>query len=442
MKNVEHLPCTNKVNQVSYVYGSNRESANQITNHSNYVYDANGSVLSSSKLNKTLLMDYDIRSNLVSSIAVNNQYIIDYDYDASGERVYSGMGSSSKIYINSITSNPLTIIDSNDNVTHYIYGPKGIVAKRNESLTYFLLKDHLESTRVIMNENNQAISSYDYDAWGNPMNSTVSEESAYRFTGREYDEETGLHNFRARLYDSTLMRFYQVDPAEQFASPYVYCGNNPISVYDPNGKEALKARNYARPNLFDLKYAPGFDYNNTPTRWINPDVLVCNEFCYQAMFAGEGISDFPLTMAEQKEWFKGRNAYYTDINDAKSHIGLGDILYFGPEVFGQRHEVMVWDIKRDKSGNPLIQIMGARNSKLTSGIVDIRYLSIEEYARWYKGFAGLGSLPPKEPPKETSVELPQFDIPSRYDAYRPEFERYEPGWFGVPGRTGWCPIAW
>ena len=152
------------------------------------------------------------------------------------------MGNSSKIYINSITSNPLTIIDPNDNVTHYIYGPKGIVAKRNESLTYYLLKDHLGSTRVVMNENNQAISSYDYDAWGNPMNSTVSEESAYRYTGREYDDETCLHNFRARLYDSTLMRFYQVDPAEQFASPYVYCGNNPINMTDQDGNWAEHSR--------------------------------------------------------------------------------------------------------------------------------------------------------------------------------------------------------
>jgi len=86
-----------------------------------------------------------------------------------------------------------------------------------------------------MNENNQAISSYDYDAWGNPMNSTVSEISAYRYTGREHDDETGLHNFRARLYDSTLMRFYQVDPAEQYSTPYVYCGNNPISLLDRDG---------------------------------------------------------------------------------------------------------------------------------------------------------------------------------------------------------------
>jgi RHS repeat-associated protein len=104
-----------------------------------------------------------------------------------------------------------------------------------------------------MNENNQAISSYDYDAWGNPMNSTVSEESAYRYTGREYDEETGLHNFRARLYDSTLMRFYQVDPAEQFASPYVYCGNNPIGLVDPDGRLArFGGSRSVRNELFDL----------------------------------------------------------------------------------------------------------------------------------------------------------------------------------------------
>ena len=107
----------------------------------------------------------------------------------------------------------------------------------------------------------------------------------------------------------------------------------------------------------------------------------------QAMFAGEGLSDFPLTMANQKEWFKGKNAYYTDINNAKNHIGLGDILYFGPEVFGHRHQVMVWDIIIDKTGNLLVKIMGAKRPGIDSGIVDDRFLPIEEYAKWFNGFA-------------------------------------------------------
>ncbi len=70
-----------------------------------------------------------------------------------------------------------------------------------------------------------------------------AEESKYRYTGQEYDEETDLHNYKARFYDSMLMRFYSVDPAEEQASPYTYVANNPVMLVDPSGKvmtEALK----------------------------------------------------------------------------------------------------------------------------------------------------------------------------------------------------------
>jgi len=122
------------------------------------------------------------------------------------------------------------------------------------------------------------------------MNSTVSEISAYRYTGREYDEETGLHNFRARLYDSTLMRFYQVDPAEQFASPYVYCGNNPIRLDDPDGKRVkLNGNRILRNEGFNLmktdpdihlpltinkRGALGYDSSRLPNELSNEDLLL------------------------------------------------------------------------------------------------------------------------------------------------------------------------
>jgi hypothetical protein len=49
------------------------------------------------------------------------------------------------------------------------------------------------------------------------------------------------------------MRFYQVDPAEQFASPYVYCGNNPITLIDPDGRLGKFAGSRSdRNQLFDL----------------------------------------------------------------------------------------------------------------------------------------------------------------------------------------------
>jgi RHS repeat-associated protein len=33
------------------------------------------------------------------------------------------------------------------------------------------------------------------------------------YTGQEKDEETGLYNYRARLYDPYLKRFLDTDPA-------------------------------------------------------------------------------------------------------------------------------------------------------------------------------------------------------------------------------------
>ncbi|MFO7896680.1 MAG: RHS repeat-associated core domain-containing protein, partial [Candidatus Cloacimonadales bacterium] len=85
------------------------------------------------------------------------------------------------------------------------------------------------------------MSSYNYDAFGNLMTSTVSEEVVYQYTGQEYDSELDLHNFRARFYDSELMRFYAVDPQWQTASPYIFCGNSPLMYVDPDGEWYISA---------------------------------------------------------------------------------------------------------------------------------------------------------------------------------------------------------
>ncbi len=43
-------------------------------------------------------------------------------------------------------------------------------------------------------------------------------------------------NYRARMYDPDLGRFYAMDPAGQFSSPYLYVGNNPLIMVDPDGE--------------------------------------------------------------------------------------------------------------------------------------------------------------------------------------------------------------
>ncbi|MGI0015614.1 MAG: RHS repeat-associated core domain-containing protein, partial [Nitrososphaera sp.] len=75
---------------------------------------------------------------------------------------------------------------------------------------------------------------YDYDALGNLIRTGTVNEVKYQFTGQEYDE-SGVHNYRARLYDSDLGKFYAVDSGEEFASPFIYAGNDPVSYTDPSG---------------------------------------------------------------------------------------------------------------------------------------------------------------------------------------------------------------
>ena len=64
------------------------------------------------------------------------------------------------------------------------------------------------------------------------------------FTGEERDSETGFSYFGARYYDSDLMTgWLSVDPLSDsipYASPYIYCLNNPIKLKDPNGEIPLE----------------------------------------------------------------------------------------------------------------------------------------------------------------------------------------------------------
>jgi len=81
----------------------------------------------------------------------------------------------------------------------------------------------------------------DYYPFGLQMpgrsSNSANPNDQYKFTGHEDDDEAGLdiYHANARGYDPVLGRFMQMDPLLEFASPYVYVGNNPLSFTDPTG---------------------------------------------------------------------------------------------------------------------------------------------------------------------------------------------------------------
>jgi RHS repeat-associated protein len=65
------------------------------------------------------------------------------------------------------------------------------------------------------------------------------EENKYLYQGKEYNGITGLHDFHARQWDGSLGRWFAADPMNQFSSPYLGMGNNPVMVVDPDGNEGI-----------------------------------------------------------------------------------------------------------------------------------------------------------------------------------------------------------
>ena len=60
----------------------------------------------------------------------------------------------------------------------------------------------------------------------------------FSYTGREYDDESGLYFYRARYFDANTGRFLSEDPIRFRAGDqnfYRYVRNNPLNNNDPFG---------------------------------------------------------------------------------------------------------------------------------------------------------------------------------------------------------------
>ncbi|HOJ08630.1 MAG: RHS repeat-associated core domain-containing protein [Ignavibacteriota bacterium] len=188
---------------------------------------------------------YDPFTQMKKSITVSGSLnkTMSFNYSVDNERVLktesSGTTKNSNLYIRGNNNYPITEkinLTSVLNDKIYIYGPTGLIAFKDATATYYVIKDHLGSTRVLFRNTGSYYTTYDYSPFGSLMRATINGDVDYRFTGQEFDSETALYNFRARLYDDELGIFYAVDPSGQNFAPFSYAGNNPIIFVDKDGR--------------------------------------------------------------------------------------------------------------------------------------------------------------------------------------------------------------
>src|SRR6266545_86319 len=99
--------------------------------------------------------------------------------------------------------------------------------------------DALGSVTRITDSTQGVVRSYRYTAFGEVDSESGTLANPYGFTGRERRDgfRSYLVDDRARMYDPSIGRFLQKDPAGMADGPnlYAYVGNNPVNRADPSG---------------------------------------------------------------------------------------------------------------------------------------------------------------------------------------------------------------
>ena len=107
--------------------------------------------------------------------------------------------------------------------------------RRGQELSYYHRDEQL-STVFVTDGQGEIRNSYQYDAFGIPLETTEQLNNRIRYTGQQYDELTEQYYLRARYYNPVAGRFMQEDVYQgDGLNLYAYCGNNPVVYDDPSG---------------------------------------------------------------------------------------------------------------------------------------------------------------------------------------------------------------
>lgn len=215
-------------------------------------YDAAGNVTTD---NFGQAYTYDAENRIATAQGVT------YTYDADGNRVSKSTGT---LYWTGAGKDALAETDLSGNLQNeYVFLGSTRIARRDASGNrFYYLQDHLGTTRVIADQNGNKCYDGDYYPWGAEEHAYVNTcPQNYKFTGKERDAESGLDNFGARYFGSTMGRFmspdwssqpegvpYAVLDDPQSLNLYSYVRNNPLSRTDPTGHYEVNGSGCAQDN--------------------------------------------------------------------------------------------------------------------------------------------------------------------------------------------------
>lgn len=206
-----------------------------------YTYDAAGNMINDGSHSYY----YDAENRLIQvdgTVGNCSSATACYTYSALGARLQKTQGSTSTYYLHDLTGR--TVAQGTAAAgwqVGYVYLGDSLLAQYSADTTFFVDADHLGSTRLMTTLTAGVYDSMDYLPFGAQISGDTG--TSHKFTGKERDSESGLDDFGARYFASSLGRFempdsgvdqHPVDP--QSWNLYTYVRNNPLNAIDPKGE--------------------------------------------------------------------------------------------------------------------------------------------------------------------------------------------------------------
>ncbi|HMP16652.1 MAG TPA: RHS repeat-associated core domain-containing protein, partial [Gemmatales bacterium] len=272
----------------SYGYDSagNRNNSSQTITAGNrldldtnwdYSYDDEGNLtgkVSVAMPTVTWTYTWDVNNRMVAAVksAGSNLYSVDYKYDVFGNRIeqiedVDGAGGGSSVttrfawegagVLQDAWGNRTTPVGTeNWNIWADLNGSNGLVTRyvrgdevdqlfsrvKADGTVAHYLTDRMQSTRQMLDASGTVANTITYDGFGNVLSETdAAFGDRWKWTGREYNNYTGLQYNRARYFSGESGRWVSEDQIRMSGSEGYnvsrYAGNQSINISDPNGND-------------------------------------------------------------------------------------------------------------------------------------------------------------------------------------------------------------
>ena len=226
---------TDEKGELHYLYNEKNQLMQEVGNEGakRFTYDKQGGIIKEESLTRIRQFTYNSRHQQ-TRVETETGDVQENRYDAEGLRfeLLENGRRTSFVYHNG----ELLYREGREGApTSYRLGA-GIEAFQREEETYYYHQDEQLSTALITDEIVGIRNGYQYDAFGNELDSIEQLPNHIRYTGQQYDDLTGQYYLRARYYNPELGRFMQEDVYQgDGLNLYAYCSNNPVVYYDPSG---------------------------------------------------------------------------------------------------------------------------------------------------------------------------------------------------------------